>query len=566
MEVKVVAIFKSEIQLLILQFLRDDIPHSRKKIKSFCADRLNCSKKEISSLADEVINQLLAEHSADKESSGKIRIVKNFPSDDDFRRSILDFLKNRKSRHINVIRKFCADQFRIPPDFIDDCINEIFMPLVNEGKIERFNDEFYRIAEKSEITLPNQSTLTNWIQLILSDDKEHSLKDIQTLCLKNFSRHQNIYDENDRIQLYSKIFEVIQNLIAVNEIETPRHSIFKRAAESNEKVMDSESNSNDDLSENPAEFEFPNQSKIAKLTRKSLNYGKDHHMKKRGEIMKSGQSTYRTVSEAELPNQSQLIAAVREILSDGEEHSLSNIKQYITLKLNLSRAVIETKYGDSPHSIFATRVSAALTELRRKNELEDNVRRGFHKLKSPIQKTVIDQKIVIEAQKNPVEDQTLDRFDQAFIDSIREGNFEISDIKNACMKKLSISRAKKSREEFLKRMDKSRRKLQNLGLIEKVPNTRGRYRLNETLKTQPILIPSEPISKSIKSTNEDQSIQTVIEKFLSDGKILSFEELKNLAASESLDKTQLLDEVKKLYDEGILESPQHGFYKLSKQN
>ena len=644
MEVKIMTTTESEIRSLILQFLHDDIPHSQKKIKSFCADRLNCSKKEISSLVDGVINQLIAENSIVRESSGKIRIVSNLPSDSDVRKSILDLFRDRNACHLKEIRKFCANQFSISRSLMDNCIDEILRSLIGEGKIERFNGEFYRLTEKSKITLPNQSTLTNWIQLILSDGREHSLEDIQKLCLKNFSLYQNIDDEDNRIQFYSKIFEVIQNLISANEIESPRHSIFKRVATSNEEFPNSEAletkimeflgdnqprhaseiqkfcseqfsipdskdgslfknlilatlnslsksgaikiqdngfyviNSTDDLLELTTKFEFPNQSEIAKLVRKLLSDGKDHslnsirdfcahelkipdealkiryesngklkfaelvwstifHMKKRGEIMKSGQSTYRIVSESDLPNQSQLIAAIRECLGDCLEHQMKDIVEFCRNKFNLTIEILNLTYdNDRKSPQFYGKVSAALTQMRRMNELDDNVRRGFHKLKSPIQKSVTDQKIVIEAQ-------TLDRFDQAFIDAIREGNFEISDIKNACRKKLGISRAKKSLEEFSKRMDKSRRKLQNLGLIEKVPNTRGKYRLVETLKTQPILIPP----KSKKSTSEDRTIQTVIDNISSNGKFLSASEIRAHVENElSMDKTKILNKIKYL--------------------
>ena len=414
------AISTSEIRAMILQFLHDDIPHSRKKIKSHCATRLNCSKKEISSLVDEVINQLIAENSIDKESSGKFRIVKLFPSDGDFRQSILDFLKDKKPQHINVIRNFCVDRFGIPRDFVDDCINEIFMPLINEGKIERLNGEFYRLAEE----FPKQSDLANLIRKLLSDGKDHNLKEIREFC----AYESKIPDEALNIRYESN----------------------------------------------------------GRLKFDQLVWSAVFHMKDRGEIMKSGKSTYRIVNESDLPKQDQLIAVIRECLSDGLEHQIKDIVEFCRNKFNLPIEILNLTYdNDRKSPLFYTKVSAALTELHRKNEIK-NVRRGFwciiSKIKMSQSKSESDEISQIDSRNfntNSNTDTQLNSLELTILDAIKNGYTKIDEIRDFCAKKFNQNRRGKKWDSFKRQVDKARQHLESLKLIEKIPNRRGVYRLTQ---------------------------------------------------------------------------------------
>lgn len=140
-----------------------------------------------------------------KDESG-LYSISELPSDNDFQTEILKFIGEGKSKSLDEIKNFCINRFGIQRELIDDCLDEIFMPLINEGKI--WKDVFDRYKIASKIEMPSESEIEELIGKILSDGRSHSAVEIQYFCNETFELEPR----------YKSSFEYIKHVMIPNAI------------------------------------------------------------------------------------------------------------------------------------------------------------------------------------------------------------------------------------------------------------------------------------------------------------------------------------------------------------
>lgn len=387
---------QSKVRNLILQFLDDEKIQSREDIIIFCFVRLNYTKSEISSRVDEVIHKLLAEHAIEEESLGFFRIGKNLPSDGDFRQSILNIFSDGRSRHLNEIRKFFGDQISIAPELIDDCIEEVFMPLVSEGKIVSLADGFYKLADKHEFTFPTQPELINLIRERLSDGKNHSVEEIREFCRLKLNipleQLEIVYESNKKPKFMILVNSAIFRMKESGEIERTAYSTYRLATKQNRVANEIGHQTLDEISSkilspehlrdviqtilsDGLEHEFE---EIKNLCTEKIDlFNKEEFMQEIMKLYRAGiletprQGFYKLAhpkSRNTMPSQLEIHEPILKLLNDGQIHSRKEIHEFCARNFDLSNEILSIRNQNGTLKFF-NRVDWALNSLKDQNSI-----------------------------------------------------------------------------------------------------------------------------------------------------------------------------------------------------